>query len=75
MYWLDEREQLFDLEADADEFQDLGASASSAAVRAELRTQLLDFLARRRHRSTVSDAAVERGTGAYKQAGVFFGQW
>jgi arylsulfatase A-like enzyme len=75
VYWLDEREQLFDLEADPDEFRDLGASTSSAAVRAELRTKLLDFLARRRHRSTVTDAAVERGTGAYKQAGVYFGQW
>ncbi len=75
VYWLDEPEQLFDLHADPDEFQDLGRDASSGAVRAVLRNQLLDFLARRRHRSTVSDAAVERGTGAYKKAGVFFGQW
>ena len=75
VYWLDEPEQLFDLEADPQEFHDLGRDASSAVVRAQLRTQLLDFLARRRHRSTVSDESVERGTGAYKKAGVFFGQW
>jgi len=75
VYWLDEPEQLFDLQADPDEFHDLGREASTAAVREQLRTGLLDFLARRKHRSTVSDAAVERGTGAYKQAGVYFGQW
>jgi arylsulfatase A-like enzyme len=75
VFWLDEREQLFDLEADPDELRDLGRDASCAAVRATLRDQLLDFLARRRHRSTVSDAMVEHGTNADKQAGVFFGQW
>ena len=75
VYWLGEREQLFDLQADPDELQDLGADGSTAAQRARLRDRLLDFLARRRHRTTVGDEAVERGTGAYKRAGVFFGQW
>ena len=48
------------------------------AVGAELKdpaTGLLDFLARRRHRTTVTDTMVEHGTNRYKQAGVFFGQW
>jgi len=75
VYWLDEPEQLFDLEADPDEFQDLGRETSTEPVRAALRDRLLDFLARRRHRTTVTDDAVQRGTGAYKKAGVFFGQW
>jgi arylsulfatase A-like enzyme len=75
VYWLDEPEQLFDLHADPDEFNDLGRDATTGTVREELRTQLLDFLARCRHRTTVTDAEVERGTGAYKKAGVFFGQW
>jgi arylsulfatase A-like enzyme len=75
VYWLGEPEQLFDLQADPNEFQDLGRDASTSVIRAELRTQLLDFLARRRHRTTVTDEAVERGTNAYKKAGVFFGQW
>jgi arylsulfatase A-like enzyme len=75
VYWLDEPEQLFDLAADPDEMHDLGRDASTATVRGAMRGRLLDFLARRRHRSTVTDAAVERGTGAYKKAGVFFGQW
>ncbi len=75
VYWLDEPEQLFDLDADPQEFHDLGRDASTEGLRAAMRNRLLDFLARRRHRSTVSDEAVERGTGAYKKAGVFFGQW
>jgi len=75
VYWLDEPEQLFDLHADPHEFHDLGRDAGTEAVRVGLRDQLLDFLARRRHRCTVTDEAVERGTGAYNKAGVYFGQW
>jgi hypothetical protein len=33
------------------------------------------FLARRKHRTTISDEAVERSTAAHKKAGVFYGQW
>jgi len=75
VYWLDEPEQLFDLEADPREFQDLGREAGTQGVREELRTRLLDFLARRQHRVTVTDESVRAGTGAYKKASVFFGQW
>jgi arylsulfatase A-like enzyme len=75
VYWLGEREQLWDLQADPQQFNDRGAEAATEAVRAELRTQLLDFLARRRHRTTVSDEQVARSTAAHKRAGVLFGQW
>jgi len=75
VYWLDEPEQLFDLQADPQEFDDLGRDASSAATRSELRDRLLDFLARRRHRVTLTDAQIEGGTAQHKRAGVFFGQW
>ncbi|MFY9511384.1 MAG: sulfatase-like hydrolase/transferase [Rubrivivax sp.] len=75
VYWLDEAEQLFDLQADPQEFQDLGRDAGTAALRATLRDQLLDFLARRKHRSTVTEAAVAAATNNHKKAGVFFGQW
>lgn len=75
VHWLDEPEQLFDLQADPQEFEDLGRDASHAATRAALRDQLLGFLARRRHRTTVSDAFIEQRTNRHKQAGVFFGQW
>ena len=75
VYWLGEREQLFDLQADPEQFDDLGAEAGSKAVREAMRTRLLDFLARRRHRSTVSDEQVARATANHKRAGVYFGQW
>lgn len=75
VYWLGEREQLWDLQADPEQFVDLGGEASSEAVRAGLRAQLLEFLAQRRHRTTVTDEQVARGTAAHKRAGVFFGQW
>ncbi|WP_157268963.1 sulfatase-like hydrolase/transferase [Azohydromonas aeria] len=75
VYWLGAPGQLYDLQADPQEFQDLGRSASHAGVRETLRAQLLDFLARRKHRTTVTDAFVESRTNRHKQAGVFFGQW
>ena len=75
MYWLDEPEQLFDLENDPNELNDLGREALHASTREALRTQLLEALARRKRRVTMSDEAVERGTNAHKRAGVFFGQW
>ena len=75
VYWLDEAEQLFDLQADPEEFHDLGCDSGTGAVRAELRAQLLAFLAARRHRTTVSDPQVAAATAGHKRAGVFFGQW
>ena len=75
VYWLDEPEQLFDLESDPNELNDLGCEALHASTREALRTQLLEALARRKRRVTMSDEAVERGTNAHKRAGVFFGQW
>jgi hypothetical protein len=75
VYWLDEPEQLFDLENDPNELNDLGREALYASTREALRTQLLEALARRKRRVTMSDEAVERGTNAHKRAGVFFGQW
>lgn len=75
VYWLDEPEQLYDLQADPEEFQDLGTSAAHAGVRGALRHRLLEWMLRGRTRTTMSDEAVERATNAHKRAGVYFGQW
>ena len=75
VHWLDEPEQLFDLQADPQEFNDLGRDTSASAVRTALRDRLLDFLSRRRHRVTLSDAQIEHSTAQHKRAGVYFGQW
>ena len=73
--WLDLPEQLFDLRADPDELQDLGRDAGSASLRSTMRDQLLDFLARRKHRTTVSDEFIASRTDTHKKAGVYYGQW
>jgi arylsulfatase A-like enzyme len=44
--WLDLPEQLWDLRADPEQFEDLGREASAEDVRRALRDRLLDFLAR-----------------------------
>jgi arylsulfatase A-like enzyme len=75
VYWLDEPEQLFDLEKDPQEFDDLGRDAGHTATREQLRSQLFDWMARRKRRVTMSDEEVVRATHAHKRAGVFFGQW
>lgn len=75
VHWLDAPEQLFDLQADPEEFHDLGRDEGSSAVRRELRETLLDWFTRRKRRTSVSHAVVEAGTNRHKQAGVFFGQW
>ena len=75
VYWLDQPEQLFDLQADPQEFVDLGREATHAATREALRSRLFDWLARRKRRTTLSDERVEIGTAAHKRAGVFYGQW
>lgn len=75
VYWIDEAEQLFGLQADPQEFNDLGPDPAHEAVRRAMRERLLDFLVRRKHRTTVSDEFIEARTNQYKKAGVFYGQW
>lgn len=75
VYWMDLPEQLFDLDNDPHQFQDLGRSASHQAIRDELRQELLIWFSQLKRRTTVTTAAIEKGTDAYKKAGVFFGQW
>lgn len=75
VYWLDEPEQLYDLDNDPDEYHDLGRDPGHAGVRDALRARLLDWLGRRKRRVTVTDEQVSAATNAHKRAGVFFGQW
>lgn len=75
VYWLNAPEQLYDLQADPDEMHDLGRDAGTLALRDRLRNGLFDWLARRKRRTTLTEAQVESATASHKQAGVFFGQW
>lgn len=48
---------------------DLGREESTAAQRSQWRKQLLDFLACRSHRTTITNIAAESGTCSHKKAG------
>jgi arylsulfatase A-like enzyme len=73
--WLDLPEQLWDLGADPDQFEDRGSDPHAESERRAMRDRLLDFLARRKHRTTVSDEYVMSRTNAHRSAGVFYGEW
>ncbi len=75
VYWQTEREQLFDLQADPDEFNDLGDSPDYRNVRQEMKQRLLQWFAGLKRRTTVTESEVATQTHKYKQAGVFYGQW
>src|SRR6266542_2410104 len=75
VHWQDFRPQLFDLDSDPDEFDDLGDDPAHEDARREMRERLLAWFMGLKRRLTVSDAQVDAGTAAHKKAGVFFGQW
>ena len=69
------RPQLFDLEADPRELDDLGAGDGHAAVRAELEERLFAWHRARRTRITIADDEVARRTGTARQRGYLIGVW
>jgi len=69
------RPQLFDLQADPEEFFDLGAEPGLEAVRAEARAHLLGWFTRLKRRTTLSWAEAEFRTDRHKAGGVFYGEW
>lgn len=75
VHWLDLPEQLHDLERDPDQFEDLGREAGTAALRSRMREHLLEFLMRRKRRTSMDEAAVDAATDAHRRAGIFYGQW
>jgi len=75
VFWQDLAPQLFDLESDPDEYNDLGRDSGFERVRGEMRERLLAWFMRLKRRVTVTDNEVDAATAAHKRAGVFFGQW
>lgn len=67
--------QLFDLQKDPQELEDLGTSPKHTAVLGEHQGLLLERLTDRRNRVTVSDAAVEAATDGARKKGVIIGEW
>lgn len=66
---------LYDLRNDPKELNDLGRSNAHAEVRAEMDRLLFDWMCKRRLRTTVSDAELERRSGGAKSRGIYFGVW
>jgi arylsulfatase A-like enzyme len=75
VHWLGFAPQLFDLDADPDEYCDLGRDSALESVRRDMHERLLAWFMRLKRRVTVTDDEVEAATAVHKRAGVFFGQW
>lgn len=69
------RPQLFDLQADPYEFDDLGDSPEHNSVREAMAARLFEWLRQRRIRTTISNEEVEKRTGNAKTRGILFGVW
>jgi len=69
------RPQLFDLDADPQEFHDLGDDPALEGVRAAARERLLDWFMGLKRRTTLTWAEAEFRTDRHKAAGVFYGEW
>jgi arylsulfatase A-like enzyme len=75
VHWLGLRPQLYDLQADPHELDDLGADPRFAQVRAGLHQRLFEWMSRLKLRTTISDAGVELRTNTHRKHGIHFGVW
>ena len=69
------RPQLFNLQEDPGELNDLGADPAFADRRREMRDRLHDWMASRRLRTTVSDERIAASSGTAHERGYLFGVW
>jgi arylsulfatase A-like enzyme len=67
--------QLFDLQADPHEVNDLGRSTAHAAVRDEHLGFIFDWMRQRRNRVTISDEAIMQRATPAAAGGVIIGEW
>ncbi|OSP55602.1 alkaline phosphatase family protein [Pseudoruegeria sp. SK021] len=67
--------QLFDLEADPDEFCDLGRDPAYDGVRNQMQSALLDRLTGRKNRVSMTDAAVFAMRRDEDNSGIMIGKW
>lgn len=67
--------QLFDLEADPDEFNDLGRNPDYEEVRMEMHSRLFDRLIERKNRVTMTDAEVHAMRRNEDDSGIMIGKW
>ena len=69
------RPQLFDLENDPGELNDLGDTAEYVAVRREMSDRLFEWMRKRKLRTSLSNVDIAKRTGSAKERGYLFGVW
>ena len=69
------RSQLFDLESDPGELNDLGTSPAHAEICREMEARLSTWFKQAKVRATMTDDKVEAGTNTHKSRGIIFGEW
>jgi arylsulfatase A-like enzyme len=67
--------QLFDLENDPNEFNDLGRDPNHEATRQSLHARLLDRLTARKNRVTMTDDGVHAMRRDEDSSGIIIGRW
>ena len=69
------RPQLFDLQDDPQEINDLGADPGYEEVRREMSDRLFEWMRKRKLRTTLSNYEIAKRTGKAKERGYLFGVW
>jgi arylsulfatase A-like enzyme len=69
------RPQLFDLQSDLDEFDDLGTDPAHASVREEMAERMFTWLRQRKRFSTISHENIERWNRREVETGIQIGVW
>jgi len=67
--------QLFDLNVDPRELEDLGERPDYQSIRDELEALLTQWLRNRRIRTTITHELIEQRTDTAKERGIYFGVW
>lgn len=75
VYYLGFPPQLFDLQEDPKELQDLGGCDDHSEIRAEMHDRLFLWLINRRRRTTEADSTVQSKTDVTENMGIFVGRW
>ena len=75
VHFRDFRAQLFNLDADPDEFHDLGDDPAHASVRRDMEALLMDRLLNRKNRVTISDEGIGAMGQGFAKAGIKIGTW
>lgn len=75
IYFTGYQPQLFDLEKDPDEFNDLGGDSAFEQTRAELHQMLFERMAARKNRIAMTDVQIDSMRASEDKGGIIIGRW